>query len=135
MEEYILALATAVVAFGAEFLRRYIKTKKVPTDIGTVLALARYSVEAAEQTVRAEDLRNLEHGDANQLKYRYATRTLQDLAKKFGIKLSRQQLDVFVESTVKEFKDAGLGSLNLPQLQVVEPGLGYQPPEDDDGEL
>ena len=98
MEQYIVALITAVIGAVAVGVRQWLQTKLKPQQFNSVIAFASDVVAAAEQA--GDKL-----GWDGPAKYEYAQTSLDSLAKRVGINLKPEESNAIIHSAVKALKD------------------------------
>lgn len=98
MEQYIVALITAVIGAIAVAARQYLQTKLKPQQFNTVIGFAADVVSAAEQ---AGD----KMGWDGPAKYEYAQTSLETLSKRVGITLKPEESNAIIHAAVKGLKD------------------------------
>lgn len=98
MEQYIVALITAVIGAIAVAARQYLQTKLKPQQFNTVIGFAADVVSAAEQ---AGD----KMGWDGPAKYEYAQTSLETLSKRVGINLKPEESNAIIHAAVKGLKD------------------------------
>jgi len=98
MEQYIVALITAVIGAVAVGVRQWLQTKLKPQQFNSVIAFASDVVAAAEQA--GDKL-----GWDGPAKYEYAQTSLESLAKRVGINLKPEESNAIIHSAVKALKD------------------------------
>lgn len=98
MEQYIVALITAVIGAIAVGVRQWLQTKLKPQQFNSVIAFASDVVSAAEQA--GDKL-----GWDGPAKYEYAQTSLESLAKRVGINLKPEESNAIIHSAVKALKD------------------------------
>lgn len=98
MEQYIVALITAVIGGISMAVRQWLQTKMKPQQFGAVMAFAADAVAAAEQAGKSL-------GWDGPAKYEYAQTALEALAKRVGITLKPEETNAIVHSALKGVKD------------------------------
>lgn len=98
MEEYIVALITAVIGAIAVGVRQYLQTKLKPQQFNAVISFAADVVAAAEQA--GDKL-----GWDGPAKYEYAQTSLESLSKRVGISLKPEESNAIIHAAVKGFRD------------------------------
>jgi predicted flavoprotein YhiN len=98
MEQYIVALITAVVGAAAVAIRQYLQTKLKPQQFNTVIGFAADVVSAAEQA-------GTKMGWDGPAKYEYAQTSLESLSKRVGINLKPEESNAIIHAAVKGMKD------------------------------
>jgi hypothetical protein len=98
MEQYIVALITAVIGGISMAVRQWLQTKVKPQQFGAVMAFASDAVSAAEQA-------GVHLGWDGPAKYEYAQTALESLAKRVGVKLKPEEANAIIHSALKGFKD------------------------------
>jgi hypothetical protein len=98
MEEYIVALITAVIGALAVGIRQWMQTKLKPQQFNTVIGFATDVVAAAEQ---AGD----KMGWDGPAKYEYAQTSLETLSKRVGINLKPEESNAIIHAAVKGMRD------------------------------
>ena len=98
MEQYIVALITAVIGAIAVGVRQYLQTKLKPQQFNTVIGFAADVVAAAEQA--GDKL-----GWDGPSKYEYAQTSLESLSKRVGITLKPEESNAIIHAAVKGMKD------------------------------
>lgn len=98
MEEYIVALITAVIGAAAVGVRQYLQTKLKPQQFNAVINFAADVVAAAEQAGN-------KLGWDGPAKYEYAQTSLESLSKRVGISLKPEESNAIIHAAVKGFRD------------------------------
>ena len=98
MEQYIVALITAVIGAIAVGVRQYLQTKLKPQQFNTVIGFAADVVAAAEQA-------GTKMGWDGPAKYEYAQTSLETLSKRVGINLKPEESNAIIHAAVKGMKD------------------------------
>jgi hypothetical protein len=98
MEQYIIALITAVIGGISMAVRQWLQTKIKPQQFGAVMAFASDAVAAAEQA-------GVHLGWDGPAKYEYAQTALESLAKRVGVNLKPEEANAIIHSALKGFKD------------------------------
>lgn len=98
MEQYIIALITAIIGGISVTVRQWLQTKVKPQQFGAVMAFAGDVVSAAEQA-------GTHLGWDGPAKYEYAETALQSLAKRVGISLKPEETNAIIHSALKGVKD------------------------------
>lgn len=98
MEQYIIALITAVIGGISMAIRQWLQTKMKPQQFGAVMAFAADAVSAAEQA-------GFSLGWDGPAKYEYAQTALESLAKRVGVNLKPEETNAIIHSALKGVKD------------------------------
>ena len=98
MEQYIVALITAVIGGISLTVRQWLQTRVKPQQFGAIMAFAGDAVSAAEQA-------GVHLGWDGPTKYEYAETALQSLAKRVGISLKPEETNAIIHSALKGVKD------------------------------
>jgi hypothetical protein len=98
MEQYIVALITAIIGGLGIAFRQYLQTKLKPQQFNTVVGFATEVVNAAQQ---AGD----KMGWDGSQKYEYAQTSLETLAKRVGVTLKPEESNAIIHAAVKAMKD------------------------------
>lgn len=107
-------LGTAVVALLGILAKPVFEWAK---ESGVTESIAKYDYLADIAVRAAEQIYNEEQGAE---KMAYAKNYILDLAKSFGIKLSGEQLEGFIEAAVKRVHDAQKESENVVSLELTD---------------
>jgi hypothetical protein len=98
MEEYIVALITAVIGALAVGIRQWMQAKLKPQQFNTVIGFAADVVSAAEQA-------GTKMGWDGPAKYEYAQTSLETLSKRVGINLKPEESNAIIHAAVKGMRD------------------------------
>jgi hypothetical protein len=98
MEQYIVALITAVVGAVAVAARQWLQTKVKPQQFNSIMSFANDVVAGAEQA-------GASLGWDGPAKFEYAQTSLESLAKRVGINLKPEESNAIIHSAVKAIKD------------------------------
>lgn len=94
--ELAIVVITALVGWTTKHVVTYLKQKGIITKLENNKALVKIAVEAVEQTYKTL------HGNE---KLDLAKIELAKLAKQKGVKISEKEIDLLLESAVKEMND------------------------------
>lgn len=113
MDQYIVALITAIIGAVGLAVRQWLTTKLKPQQFNAVVGFATDVVAAAEQAGAAL-------GWDGPAKYEYAQTSLESLAKRVGITLKPEESNAIIHASVKAMKDIKEIRTNTAEAQFQQ---------------
>lgn len=103
-----MALVVALLGLGTAFVRQWLQVKLASPKLDTVTDLARLAVAAAEKVGEGMGIKGPE-------KYAYAEMALTTAAKRVGVKLKTEEVNMLIHSVLAE-----LEGFEVPEVAVAQ---------------